>query len=264
MPDTGKLQIDVNAIDVAKPVSNAIIRIMPRGNRDHIIEEMITNTSGQTYTVDLPAPPLDFSLQPSTEKPYSEYDVSVTYEGYEQVNVKGVQILPDTVSFQDIALNPLLGYEKEWPETITIDEHTLWGDFPPKIPEAEVKPLPQHTGLVVLPEPVVPEFMVVHMGMPENTAAQRHWVPFTDYIKSVACSEIYATWPEQTLRANILAIISLTLNRVFTEWYRGKGFDFTIAKFKKNPCPEKPCKYAGLRTGVLQFLELSCHIWLCD
>lgn len=231
MPDmsgVGRLQIDVLAIDIAKPISNATVRIMPRGSRDHIIEEMVTNNSGQSYVVDLPAPPVELSQQPSTEKPYSEYDVSVSYDGYEQVHVQGVQILPNTVSFQDVALNPLTGYQKEWPEMIKIGEHTLWGDFPPKIQEDEVKPLPPHTGLVVLPEPVVPEFVVVHMGMPANTAAQRHWVTFADYIKNVACNEIYATWPVQTLRANIFAIISLTLNRVFTEWYRGKGYDFTI------------------------------------
>ena len=190
MPDilgVGSLQVDVYAVDIAKPVSNATVRIMPRGSRNHIIEEMVTDSSGQTYIIDLPAPPVEFSLQPSTEKPYSEYDVSVTYDGYEQVIVEGVQILPYTVSYQDVFLNPLIGYEKEWPETIVIDEHTLWGDFPPKIQESEVKPLPQHTGLVVLPEPVVPEFIVVHMGMPSNTSAQRHWVPFKDYIKNVIC-----------------------------------------------------------------------------
>jgi hypothetical protein len=53
-------------------------------------------------------------------------------------------------------------------------------------------------------------------------------VPFKDYIKNVACCEIYATWPEQTIIANVLAIISFTLNRVYTEWYRGRGYDFTI------------------------------------
>jgi len=225
---TGKLQVDVYAIDIAKPISNATVRVMARGDRAEILVEMQTDSSGQTITVDLSAPPLEYSLYPSTEKPYSEYDVSVLYDGYEQVVVEGVQILPETVSYQDVFLNPLTGYEKEYPETIVIDEHTLWGDFPPKIPEDEVKPLPQHTGLVVLPEPVVPEFIVVHMGLPSNTSAQRHWVPFKDYIKNVACNEIYATWPVQTLHANILAIISLTLNRVFTEWYRGQGYDFTI------------------------------------
>jgi len=228
LPETGRLQIDVMAIDIAKPITNATVRVMPRGQRSNILGELTTDASGQTYTIDLPAPPAEYSLQPSDVKPYSEYDVSVSYDGYEQLLIQGVQILPSTVSYQDVALNPLTGYEKEWPEQITIDEHTLWGDFPPKIPEAEVKPLPPTTGLVVLPEPVIPEFVVVHMGMPANTAARRFWVPFKDYIKNVACNEIYATWPLETLRANILAIQSLTLNRVFTEWYRGQGHDFTI------------------------------------
>ena len=53
-------------------------------------------------------------------------------------------------------------------------------------------------------------------------------MPFKDYIKNVASCEIYPTWPVETLEANILAIISFTLNRVYTEWYRGKGYDFTI------------------------------------
>ena len=90
------------------------------------------------------------------------------------------------------------------------------GNFPAKIPEDEIKPLPPSLGLVVLPEPVIPEFVIVHMGRPENKSAKRHWIPFADYIKNVASSEIYATWPEQTIRANVLAIISFTLNRVFT------------------------------------------------
>jgi len=70
--------------------------------------------------------------------------------------------------------------------------------------------------------------MIVHGGHPTNTSAPTYWVPFKDYIKNVASSEIYANWPEETLKANILAIISFTLNRVFTEWYRNKGHDFTI------------------------------------
>jgi len=190
MPDmsgVGRLQVDVLAIDIAKPISNATVRVMPRGSREHIIEEMVTNNSGQSYVIDLPAPPVEYSLEPSDEKPYSEYDVSISYDGYEQVNVQGVQVLANTVSFQDVALNPLTGYQKEYPDTIKIEEHTLWGDFPPKIQEEEVKPLPEHTGLVVLPEPVVPEFVVVHMGMPANTSAQRYWVPFSDYIKNAIC-----------------------------------------------------------------------------
>ncbi len=102
------------------------------------------------------------------------------------------------------------------------------GDYPPKIPEMEIKPVPIPSNQVVLPQPVVPSIIVVHGGRPEDNTAPNYQVAFKDYIKNVASSEIYATWPRETLKANILAILSFTLNRVYTEWYRGKGYDFTI------------------------------------
>jgi hypothetical protein len=113
-------------------------------------------------------------------------------------------------------------------EEIHIGPHTLWGEYPPKIPEDPVKELPDESGFIVLPEPVVPEFIIVHDGDPNNAAAPNYWIPFTDYIKNVASSEIYSTWPRETITANVLAILSFTLNRVYTEWYRGKGKNFTI------------------------------------
>ena len=75
---------------------------------------------------------------------------------------------------------------------------------------------------------VVPEYVVVHDGVPTNPSAKDYYVRYRDYIKNVASSEIYATWPKDTIRANVLAIMSFTLNRVYTEWYRNKGYDFTI------------------------------------
>lgn len=75
---------------------------------------------------------------------------------------------------------------------------------------------------------VIPEYIVVHDGPIGDTSAQDYYVRYKDYIKNVASSEIYATWPEDTIRANVLAIMSFTLNRVYTEWYRNKGYDFTI------------------------------------
>ena len=74
----------------------------------------------------------------------------------------------------------------------------------------------------------MPEYVVVHDGAPSDSTARDYYVTYKDYIKNVASSEIYATWPDATLRANILAIMSFTLNRVYTEWYRNKGYDFTI------------------------------------
>ena len=224
----GRLQIGTLSINAATPAAGATVRVMQHGQPDDIIEELISDSSGRTPTINLPAPPIDFSMQPDSERqPYSEYDVSVSIEGHDQTYIKGVQILPDTTSYQDVNLRPVESYESGT-DIIAIKDHTLWGDFPPKIPEMDTKPLPASTGLVVLPEPVVPEFVIVHAGRPDDKSAPNHWVPFRDYIKNVASSEIYANWPEQTIRANVLAILSFTLNRIYTEWYPSKGYDFTI------------------------------------
>ena len=84
------------------------------------------------------------------------------------------------------------------------------------------------SGEIVLSRVVIPEYIVVHDGSVYDTTAPEYYERFKDYIKNVASSEINATWPDDTIRANILAIMSFTLNRVYTEWYRNKGKDFTI------------------------------------
>ena len=86
----------------------------------------------------------------------------------------------------------------------------------------------QESGEIVLSRVVVPQTIVVHDGVPTNASAKDYYVAYRDYIKNVASSEIYATWPRSTIVANVLAIMSFTLNRVYTEWYRNQGYDFTI------------------------------------
>ena len=76
-------------------------------------------------------------------------------------------------------------------------------------------------------QPVIPESIRVHLGSPSSNA-ETVTVPFVDYIKNVASSEIYPTWPENALRANIYAIITFALNRIYTEWYPSRGYDFDI------------------------------------
>ena len=76
--------------------------------------------------------------------------------------------------------------------------------------------------------PSIPETITVHLGTPDDTAAPNVEVEFTDYIKNVASSELYPTWPEEALRANILAQISYALNRIYLEWYRSRGYEFDI------------------------------------
>ena len=76
--------------------------------------------------------------------------------------------------------------------------------------------------------PTIPEYITVHLGAPDDRSAPNVTVPFIDYVKNVASSEIYPTWPESSLRANMYAQISFALNRVFSEWYRSRGYDFDI------------------------------------
>lgn len=75
--------------------------------------------------------------------------------------------------------------------------------------------------------PVIPDFITVHLG-PPNSDARNVRVPFTEYIKNVASSEIYPSWPENAIRANIYAQVSFALNRIFSEYYRSRGYDFDI------------------------------------
>ena len=76
-------------------------------------------------------------------------------------------------------------------------------------------------------QPYIPESIVVHLGTPDSNA-QNVTISFPDYLKNVASSEIYPTWPENSLRANIYAQVSFALNRIYTEWYRSRGYDFDI------------------------------------
>lgn len=220
----GRLQVAVFEINVGRPISDVTIRVTERSS-DTLIEEMITDISGQTPVINLPAPPKEFSLSPDMPQPFSVYDISVALNGRLTRVIEGAQIFANNTSFQDIRLSP--GDDGEV-RVIEIRPPVLWGDFPPKIPESEAKELPPPLGSVVLPSIVIPEYIIVHDGAPSNASAPNYWVPYKDYIKNVASCEIYPTWPEATLIANILAIQSFTLNRVYTEWYRGKGYNFTI------------------------------------
>lgn len=221
----GQLQINVTSALGAKPISGAKIAIYYTGEPGRELEEVTTNESGQTEELELYAPPLEYSVEPSEQQPYSEYTMEVTAPGYEPVEVVGAEILPDVKAVQNIQMIPV--QEGREYERFIIPAHTLFGDYPPKIAEAEIKPV-NETGEIVLSRVVVPEYVIVHDGVPTDSSAANYWVRYKDYIKNVASSEIYATWPDSTIRANILAIMSFTLNRVYTEWYRNKGYDFTI------------------------------------
>ena len=224
MTDRGRLEIRVNARIQARPVSGARVTVSYTGDPQNVIEELITDGDGRTETLDLATPPLEYSLEPNVNQPYSEYTVKVEAEGYEPVEVTGSELLSGEQSVQQVDLEPAEGAAFA---DVTIPDHTLFGEYPAKIPESEIKPTGE-SGEIVLSRVVIPEYVVVHDGAPTDSTARDYYVRYRDYIKNVACSEIYATWPDAAIRANILAIMSFTLNRVYTEWYRNKGYDFTI------------------------------------
>lgn len=225
--ETGQLQVSVTSQATAYPVPDATISISYTGVPDSMLEQLTTDSSGQTETIDLAAPPLEYSLNEANEQqPYSEYTIQVEAPGYESVSVAGAEILPAVIALQNISLRPLRPSGPE-EEVFVIPAHTLYGSYPAKIPESEIKPVTE-TGEIVLSRVVVPEYIVVHDGSPRDSTAKDYYVKYKDYIKNVASSEIYATWPRASIVANVLAILSFTLNRVYTEWYRGQGYDFTI------------------------------------
>lgn len=223
----GTLKISVISSIGLIPVENATVSVSYTGDPDSPIVTLTTDSSGQTPVINLPAPPLALSLDPDTlEQPYSEYNITATAEGYEPVLVTGSEIFADELSLQTIRLQPLAAGQDE-ERVVVIPVHTLFGDYPPKIPEDEIKPMDE-TGEIVLSRVVIPEYVIVHDGVPSDSTAPNYWVRYRDYIKNVASCEIYSTWPESAIYANILAIQSFTLNRVYTEWYRNQGYNFTI------------------------------------
>lgn len=222
----GFLQVNVVNIQNNFPVKNATVSISVTGEAGNTLEEVTTNNSGQTEEVALSAPPLEYSLNPVEQRPYSEYNLQVSAPGFKTAYISGTEILPQVTAIQPVRLEP----EDDPAPTenpIVIPDHTLYGNYPPKIAEPEIQPVGE-SGEIVLSRVVVPQTIVVHDGVPSDATAKNYYVPYRNYIKNVASSEIYATWPQSTITANVLAIMSFTLNRVYTEHYRNRGYDFTI------------------------------------
>ncbi len=224
---TGKLQINIYDETIAMPLVNAKAQISLSSEPDKIIDEIITNNSGKSDILELNTPPVEYSLEPNSPRPYEEYNIKISQSGFENINIEHVQVLPNSLAEQNIYMKKSQNNNQN-NLNFFIPDHTLYGTYPAKISEDSVKELNNPSGLVILDEVVIPEFIVVHDGDPNDNTAPNYWVLYQDYIKNVASSEIYSTWPEESIKANVLVIISFTLNRVYTEWYRSRGKNFTI------------------------------------
>ncbi len=219
----GYLKINVYSDNIANPIMDADIRII---KNNEVIYNTKTSEDGQTELISLDTVDKNYSLENQTDvRPYETYDIYVKAFGLNEKLIKGVQIFDGVTSIQDVYLTSI--DNDDGTNIVNITPNKLWKNSSPQINE-DLDNDEDKIAPIILKEVVIPKNIIVHDGNPSNSNAANYTVPFIDYIKNVASSEIYSTWPKETIKANVIAIISFTLNRIYTEWYRNKGYNFTI------------------------------------
>lgn len=189
---------------------------------------LLTGSEGRAEAPALPAPDRNLSLDPAnTQRPYAVYTLLAEKEGWQPRRLESVQVFDgqQTVARLEFlpAESPVQTAAITAAQTVVIPPHPLWAGGGGSGPA----PAAPRAGARVLDEVVIPQRITVHLGRPAESA-RNVTVSFQEYIANVASSEVYPTWPEQALRANILAQISLALNRIWTEWYPSRGYTFNI------------------------------------
>ncbi|MDF2588937.1 MAG: putative peptidoglycan binding domain [Anaerocolumna sp.] len=218
----GQLQVNVICEYGNRPVEKAIVEIYRKDDPIKILDSLRTDSSGQTPVIDLPAPDAMYTMEPSTTQPYSEYNLVISVPGLKTVIINGVQILSGVTAIQNAILPRLLTID-EAPMVIDIPPHGLFGAYLIKPYEAPIKDI---TGFEMR-DVNIPSHILVHDGIPKDPS-NNFCIEYKDYIKNVVSGTIYATWPKETIYANILTTLSFSLNRYYTNWYKSQGFDFTI------------------------------------
>lgn len=216
---TGYLTVQARAGDDALPVSNA--HVMLFDNNGDTQYETYTDENGNTDYLPLPAPDRQHTLDRNYNKPaYSTWDVDVEKNGFATSHIHGVEVVDTQTSILPVSMEPLV--DEPSPKT------DVYIDIPPVgllLTDAQQVGAPSPR---ILRDVIIPDYITVHLGAPNNASARNVRVRFPEYIKNVASSEIYSTWPHNSLVANIHAIVTFALNRVYTEWYRSRGFNFDI------------------------------------
>ena len=221
----GVLIIQVSTAQQALPLSGALIRVY---NDDQTVDlQFFSDENGKSPVIRIDAPDKDLSLDFDNSKlPYSTINVSVSCAGYAKRTFNNIQIFAEQESVLNVDLLVQNGNrEPGMDEVIDLPQHSLVSGTVVKENNGSVRT--DSAAPYVLDYPVIPKYVTVHLGKP-SSSARNVTVNFKDYIKNVASSEIYPTWPKESLRANIYCQISLCLNRIYTEWYRSKGYDFDI------------------------------------
>lgn len=216
----GYLMIQARTAQDAIPLEGVQIRILDDRGRN--VYELSTDESGEAQLVSLETVARELSLDPYYGGiPYIGYDVVAQMAGFHPIHVTGIPIYDRETAILPLSFVPLSEGQRGAEATeIAIGKPaaSMRGARYQEAPVEESRVLRQ----VIIPNPIT-----VHLGRPTAYASDVQ-VSFPDYVKNVASSEIYPTWPEASLRANIYAIITFALNRVFTEWYRSQGYPFDI------------------------------------
>ena len=252
----GYIKVEAHTADDALPVGNAHVEIRKPNGR--LLYETDTDANGNTEKFPLMAPDIELTLDPYYGKPaYSICDVDVTAAGYVRIHVHGVQIVDTQTAILPVNMLPLS--EEAEPETdrdfflpplgllLPPDGRNPVGPLADELAQNQSEqnriPGTRNTRETIqrlenvnldpiiaqaTSDIVIPDYITVHLGIPTNSSARNLRVKFSDYIKNVVSSEIYTTWPESSLLANINVIVTFALNRIYTEWYRSRGFVFDI------------------------------------
>ena len=218
---TGILRIQAFAARQSSPVEGVTVTI----TGDGFTVTRRTDAEGSAGDVTLTTPDCALSLDENnnTTRPYAVCDLTAFKEGWRTVRIQGVQVFPGQVTLAQPEMIPETEESRDIPvEPIVIPAHALFAGGGGSGPEPTTNCDPK-----VLSRVIIPKNITVHLGRPA-ASAQNVTVSFRRYIANVASSEVYPTWPEQALRANIHCQISLALNRIYTEWYPSKGYTFNI------------------------------------
>ena len=216
---TGILRIQAFAARQSSPVEGVAITLTGDGFTVH----RITDAAGNAGDYPIATPACALSLdENNTAQPYAVCSLTASKSGYRTVRIQGIQIFPGQVTLAQPEMIPETEEGRDVPnEPIVIPPHSLFSGKGGSGP-APSEPCPR-----ILDRVIIPKTITVHLGRPA-ASAQNVTVSFRNYIANVASSEVYPTWPEQALRANIHCQISLALNRIYTEWYPSKGYRFNI------------------------------------
>lgn len=219
---TGYILVRLFKVENLLPKTKANLKIINAKSRNIVYEKYNAfDISGKSTIIPLETVDKSLSQSPNSQFiiPYEIYDLEVSVEGVNPIIVRGISVFDGITSIQNIEI-------KDYNNTINLENLSE---------NAMVNEQQEYTSInknllmtpFVLKDVFVPEFIVVHLGTP-NSSSENIKVRFIDYIKNVASSEIYPTWPEEAIKANVYCQISFALNRVYTEWYRSRGYSFHI------------------------------------